>query len=49
MEDEGLLQRPSADGDLDGALGLARDDDGSEPDEDGACLGDGDENRSADR
>jgi segregation and condensation protein B len=49
LEDEGLLQRPNSDGDLDGALGLARDDDGSEPDEDGACLGDGDENRSADR
>jgi chromosome segregation and condensation protein ScpB len=48
LEDEGLLQRPSSDGELDGALGLARDDDG-EPDEDGADFGDGDGHRSADR
>jgi segregation and condensation protein B len=34
LEDEGLLQTPGSDGDLDGVLGLARDDE-MEPDEDG--------------
>jgi segregation and condensation protein B len=48
LEDEGLLHRPNSDGDLGGASGLGRDN-AAELDEDGACLGDGDDNRSADR
>jgi segregation and condensation protein B len=48
LEDEGLLPRPSSDGDPDGALKLVRDDDGSESDEDGTDYDDGDGHRSTD-
>lgn len=46
LEDEGLLQRPGADGDLDRNLGLR--DEERETDEDAADFADGDGHRSAD-
>jgi segregation and condensation protein B len=48
LEDEGLLQRPTSDGDLDGVLGLARDSGEPEVHADGADVDDGDGHRSAD-
>ena len=47
LEDEGWLQRPGSNGDLDAALGLMGDDD-PETDEDGADFDDRDGHRSAD-
>jgi chromosome segregation and condensation protein ScpB len=47
LEDEGLLQRPRTDGDLDGILGLACDEE-RETDEDAADFADGDGHQSAD-
>ncbi|WP_245278031.1 SMC-Scp complex subunit ScpB [Methylosinus sp. PW1] len=46
LEDEGLLQRPGTDGDLDGILGLC--DEERETDEDAADFADGDGYQSAD-
>jgi hypothetical protein len=47
LEDDGLLQRPSTEGALDGILGLACDDE-RQTDEDAADFADGDGHQSAD-